>query len=135
MLGKVTGVGHSGGEAYVKGLYAEHAYTAIDIRIDRIDSRRSRRFIKLRNPHGAGIMAGRMRAYKDTAGRLVPTAKWFGAESWIELSDFCDNFELSLGVGPQIHTPARQNLMKDLSGQLQQKKTALTPPKGLAPPH
>jgi hypothetical protein len=127
LVGPVTSRGHSAGEESSKGLYANHAYSVVECRVDS----RSRRFLKLRNPHGEGFFSANMRTYKETpTHEFVPMAVR-SAESWIELTDFYRNFELTMDVGPQIQSPARQKLMTNLPEQLQAQRNKL---KDTAPP-
>lgn len=126
LKGQVTGVGHSGGEAKVSGLAAEHEYSIMDTKIDSV----GRRYLLLRNPWGVyGRTYQTQTRSKNQTGPalLTPVASEDQGEFWIELTDFTRNFR-GHKASPQVHTPQRQAFTNELQSKLadiQKKNPAL----------
>jgi hypothetical protein len=123
LLGKVTGVGHSGGESKVSGLAGKHEYSVVGAKIDPL----GRRFLQLRNPwgsYGRGYVTNPRSKNDRGPATLTPVALEDQGEFWIELTDFTINFG-NLGVGPAVHGSGRQALMTNLPQQLALAKARL----------
>ena len=116
LQGKVSGVGHSGGESKVDGLAAKHEYSVMDTKTDAL----GRRFVKVRNPwgqYGREYQTETRSSGQKGAAPLKPVANQQEAESWIELTDLSNNFT-GINVGPPVNSDNRSAFTSELQGRL-----------------